>query len=62
MPKYGFVSVSEVFSGMFDLPPDTTNGGSQDGETDGRPLVLENVKKDSFLAFLKLLYPQMLFR
>ncbi|KAI0656888.1 hypothetical protein C8Q70DRAFT_920440 [Cubamyces menziesii] len=49
VPKRKFVDGSEVFRDMFALPTDST---TVEGQTDERPIVLENIKKDEFQQLL----------
>jgi len=52
-PRELFEQYSVVFKDMFSLP--SLDGELQDGERDGKPLVLEGIKKDDFRAFLTVL-------
>ncbi|KIM37714.1 hypothetical protein M413DRAFT_47828, partial [Hebeloma cylindrosporum] len=55
VPRYEFISSSEVFTGMFLLPlgPEVRVEG-QDREN---PILLEGYKKDEFASLLKVMYP-----
>ncbi|KAF6760919.1 hypothetical protein DFP72DRAFT_57226 [Ephemerocybe angulata] len=60
VPRGQFIAQSEVFSGMFGVPPLAENlNGSIEGESDDHPIVLEGYKEKDFKALLKVLYPSM---
>lgn len=55
VPRRPFEDQSDVFKSMFTLPPGQNI--VVDGMSDDKPLLLENIKKDDFRAFLHVLFP-----
>lgn len=55
VPKRGFqCSDSEVFSVLFELPPQ----GEAEGSSSDNPLCLDSIVRDDFVCFLHVLYPK----
>ncbi|EGN92772.1 hypothetical protein SERLA73DRAFT_116892 [Serpula lacrymans var. lacrymans S7.3] len=54
VPKYPFEQGSEVFRDMFQLP--IAEGSLVDGCDDSHPLRLDQIKKEDFIQFLKVLF------
>lgn len=58
MPRHRFNYFSEVFEGLFLLPPKAEPGAEfGEGRSNEHPIVLEGYKQEEFKALLKVMYP-----
>lgn len=60
MPRQNFITESEVFADMFELPPPSGQGveAALDGSDDDKPLRLEGIKKSDFEQLLRVMFPK----
>jgi hypothetical protein len=57
VPRYGFEVEGTLFQTLFSLPGPLENGEQAEGRDDNYPIVLENITKEHFRGFLRVMYP-----
>jgi hypothetical protein len=55
VPRRNFATQSNVFSDMFQLPPQ--DGTPPEGSSDDRPIRLDGIAKSSFTQLLRIMFP-----